>query len=344
MALDATQRYLVEEFAELYRSGAMGRREMLRRVLFVTGSVAGAVAALRGLVDVQDAEAAATALRADAKVAANVDPAEIRAALAGEPGARTLPPLAVTNAPVVAEDDPEVVAMMVEFPGEAGAVFGYLARPARSGRFPGIIVIHENRGVTDHFMDIARRFAKEGFVALAVDLVSRAGGTAALMATDPMAISGALGRGMTNDQRAADMIAGVEYLKTLSFVDAAAGFGAIGYCLGGGLAFLLAGRDPDIRAAAPYYGTIEPSELAGTRAAVLAFYGADDTRTTATEPMSRAAVEGAGQVFESVIYPDTGHAFFNNTQPRNMGFGYVPLSAQDAWRRTLAWFMRYLSA
>jgi carboxymethylenebutenolidase len=332
MALDSTQTYLIGEFVEAYHAGRMARREMLRRVLFVTGSVAATAAALRGLVDVQDAEAAAAALRADLKVAANVAAADLRAAAAGEPGARTMPPLEVTNTPVVAENDPAVSAMMVEFPGEAGLVFAYLARPAREGRYPAIVIIHENRGVTDHFKDIARRFAKEGFVGLAVDLISRAGGTEAVMARDPMAISGALGQA-TNAERLADMTAGVEYLKTLPFVNTSAGFGVIGYCFGGGLAFLLAAQNPDIRAATPYYGSTDPAMLGGTRAAILAVYGADDARITAQAPDVEAALRAAGKVVETVIYPDTGHAFFNNTQPT---------SAQDVWRRTLAWFMRYL--
>lgn len=341
MVLDGNQEYLVGEFAELYRAGRMGRREMLRRSLLVTGSVGATAAALRTFgVPAQGAEAATSAAFAERTVFANIAPSDIRAALAGEPGQRTAPPLATSSEPVVAANDPAIIASMVQFPGEAGTVFGYLARPSAAGRYPGIILIHENRGLVEPNLDIARRFAKEGYVTLAVDLISRQGGTQAF-AADPMAISGVLGQ-TTDEQRAADMTAGVEYLKRQSFVNVAAGFGVIGYCFGGGQAFSLAARNPDIRAATPYYGTTTPANLVNTRAAVLAFYGEVDTRTTAQAPEIEAAMAQTGRPYATVIYPDTGHAFFNNTNPSGGGFGYNPVASQDAWRRTLAWFAAHL--
>jgi len=339
MGLDYTKLYLIEEFAEEYHLGRMGRRELLRRAVLIAGGVGAAAAVLRGLIGVQGASAAAR--KAHPSVAANVAPGEMRAARLDEPGAHTMPPVETTTAPVVREDDPAIVAAMVEFAGDAGPVFGYLARPSGVGTYPAIIAIHENRGMVEPIMDIARRFAKEGFVALAVDLISRAGGTASF-GGDLMAIMAAHGQ-QTNETRLADMLAAVEYVKTLPYVNQQAGFGAIGYCFGGGMAYLLAANSAEIRAATPYYGSTDPAMLAQrTQAAILGFYGADDTRTTAQEPDVRAAMMAAGKVFDAVIYPNTGHAFFNNTNPMGGPFGYNPQSAADAWRRTLAWFMQYL--
>jgi carboxymethylenebutenolidase len=338
MVLDGNQKYLVEEFAEDYLEGRMGRREMIRRSLFVTGSIAVTAAALRGAgIPVQGAEAAAASSFVDRNVFATVSPSAMRAAESNEPGARTMPPAERTTANVVAEDDHEIVAGMIEFPGEAGAVFGYLARPAHEGSFPAIIVIHENRGLIEPNMDIARRYAKEGFVALAVDLISRAGGTAAVLADDPMAISGALGSA-NDEQRAADMTAGIEHLKGQPFVDASVGFGVTGFCFGGGQTFSLAARNPEIRAAVPYYGSTMPQILGNTNAAILGIYAEEDTRITSQVPDVRAALESAGKVFEAVVYPGANHAFFNNTGER-----YHAEAAQDAWRRTLDWFLLYLS-
>ena len=123
----------------------------------------------------------------------------------------------------------------------------------------------ENRGMIEPIMDISRRYAKEGFVALAVDLISRASGTASF-GGDIMAIMAAHGR-QTDATRLADMLAALEYLKTLPFVNSAAGFGVTGFCFGGGQTFSLAARSPDIKAAAPFYGSTMPDALAGTQAA-----------------------------------------------------------------------------
>ncbi|MGH2585961.1 MAG: dienelactone hydrolase family protein, partial [Dehalococcoidia bacterium] len=257
----------------------------------------------------------------------------------GEPGARTQPPPERTTANVVEENDPAIIAGMVEFPGEAGPVFGYLAQPSAEGSFPALLVIHENRGLIEPAMDIARRFAKEGFVALAIDLLSRSGGTAAF-AEDPMAISGAL-MSVNDEQRAADMTAGIEYLKAQPFVNAAAGFGVVGYCFGGGQVYSLAARNPDIRAAVAYYpaGSTSAEMLTATNAAVLGIFGETDMRITSMAPDYEAAMTAAGKTFEAVVYPNAGHAFFNNA-----GMNYNAEAAVDAWRRTLEWFMRYLQA
>ena len=337
MVLDNSQRYLVGEYAEDYHEGRIGRREMLRRTLATMGSVAAAAAALREVgVDVQGAEAAGIATPTGRSVRANVATAAMRAAGGGEPGARTMPPPAVSRESVVAPTDPDIVADMVELPGEAGTIFAYLARPSRSGRLPAVIVNHDSVGLAEPMLDIARRYAKEGYVALIVDLASRGGGTAAVVSGGgrPLDVAGRL----SDDERAADMNVGVAYLQASPFVNTSIGLGTTGFCFGGNQSFLLAVRNPAIVAAVPYYGTVEPSTLAQTRAAILAFYGEDDTRVTAQAPEVEAALAEAGRPHEIVIYPSAGHAFFFNFDDR-----YRPGPSQDAWRRTMAWFARYLS-
>jgi carboxymethylenebutenolidase len=338
MVLDGNQRYLVEEFAEDFEEGRMGRREMLRRVLYVTGGVAAAAAALRE-AGVQPAGAEPLPpVQRGGYIPATMPTEALQAPAAGTQGAATMPPSQITDALVVAVDDPAIVAEMVQFPGAAGTVMGYLARPNRPGRFPGIIVIHENRGLVEPNMDIARRYAKEGFVALAVDLLSRAGGTAAVNATDPMQATMVIGQA-TNDQRLADMNAAVAHMILQPFVDTSRGLGATGFCFGGGQTFLLAARNPEIRAAIPYYGSTEPDMLRTTKAAFMVVYAENDTRITQQAPAVEAALQAANVPYEIVIYPLSEHAFFNNT-----GMRYNPAAAADAWRQSLAWFRIHLGS
>ena len=331
MGLNVSQQYLIGELVEDYRDRQLSRRTMLQRALFLAGSVPVAAHTLRELGVTRTGVVAA----APVTVPATVAPALLRPAVAGEPGARTLPPETVSQEPVVEPDDPAVIATMVEFPGEAGPVFGYLARPSRDGAFPALLVNHDAVGVAEPMLDITRRFAKEGYVALLVDLNSRGGGTAAVVAAGmrPLDLPGRL----SDDERATDLLAGLDYLRAQPFVVAEQGFGTVGFCFGGNQTWLLATRSPEVRAAVPFYGTVEVSRLATTTAAVLAFYGEDDTRVTAQAPDVIAALEAAGTPFDYTIYPGAGHAFFFNFDER-----YRPGPSRDAWRRTLAWFARYL--
>jgi carboxymethylenebutenolidase len=333
MTLNASQRYLIGELVEDYRDRQLSRRVVLQRALGLAGGVAATAHALRELGLTSQGVAAAAPIT----VRATVAPAALRAARVGEPGARTAPPPMISRDPVVAPNDPAIVAAMVEFPGEAGPVLGYLARPARAGAFPALIVNHDNVGVAEPMLDITRRFAKEGYVALLVDLNSRGGGTAAVVAQgmSPLALAGRL----SDDERAADLLAGLAYLQAQPFVAAARGFGTVGFCFGGNQTWLLATRSREIRAAVPYYGTVEVSSLPAVTGAVLAFYGEDDTRVTAQAPEVIAALEAAGTPVDSVIYPGAGHAFFFNFDER-----YRPEAAADSWRRTHAWLAQYLSA
>lgn len=306
-------RYILEEWAEEYREGRLGRREFFRRVTIFAGGAG------RGL-----------ALLATLGIAASAD--EIASAAAA-PGPRPL----LAAAPIVAPDDPSLETQTVSFPGAPPGpqtVLGYLAQPKGAARLPGVVVIHENRGLVDHTKDVARRLAKIGYVALAPDLLSGAGGTDTV--ADP-AQAGALLGHTPPEQLVAMPAAAVRYLQSLPAVRADR-VGAIGFCFGGGVTWRLLTQVPDLKAGAPFYGINPPIEdLPKIRAAVLAFYGATDTRVDADIPAIRDALDRAKIVYEIVVEPGAGHAFFNDTAP-----SYVAAAAQDAWTRLQAWFGRYL--
>jgi carboxymethylenebutenolidase len=201
------QMYLIEEFAEDYLHKQLARRDLVKRVLLITGSVPLTASVLFSL--------GCSGGGSDTKPAAT--------ASSGGAAAPTVaaPPTAVPTpvGPNVAENDPAISASMVSFPGPAGEIKAYLARPKDKTGVPGVVIIHENRGLVDHTKDIARRYAKEGFAGLAVDLLSRVGGTG----TDANANSGALGAGANPPSNyTSDLVAGVNYLKAQPFVKAGA--------------------------------------------------------------------------------------------------------------------------
>src|SRR6266852_6074388 len=176
--------------------------------------------------------------------------------------------------------------------------------------------------------------AKLGYAALAVDLASAEGGTAKY--SDLAEVTAILGR-TPPDQLVAMLNAGVAYLQGQSAVRKDR-IGAVGFCFGGGMTWLLATRNSAIRAAVPFYGPNPPLEdVPQIKAAILAIYGELDSRIDAGIPAIREAMKKTGMPFEVVIYPGADHAFFNDTGQR-----YHAPSALDAWRRTVAWFDRYL--
>ncbi len=303
-------RYILEEWAEEYHDGRLGRRELLRRVaLFGGGALVGA-----RLLD-------------SLGVAASAD--EIAAAALGP-----VPGIVRALAPQVPPDDPAVDGRLVTFPMGPASVIGYLAQPKGGAPSPGVVIIHENRGLTDHFKDVARRFAKAGYVAVAPDLASPAGGTARF--SDSAEVSALLGK-TPSDQLVAMPDAAVRYLQGLPAVRRDR-VGVIGFCFGGGVTWQLATRNADLKAAAPFYGSNPPLEdVPRIRAAILAIYGALDQRIDAGLPAVRAALQNAGIVHEIVVYDGANHAFFNDT-----GNSYNAQAAQDAWNRVMAWFGKYL--
>jgi carboxymethylenebutenolidase len=297
------QHYLVEEMVEEFQAGRITRRELLRRVMLITGSVA---------------------------VASSVVSTAGAAPAVAAPASRPAHQSGVT----VSLDDPAIVAGPVEIPGEGVAILGYLSRPRADGSHPGVLVIHENRGLTENQRDITRRLAKAGYVGLAVDLLSRQGGASSF--PDEGAAIGAYGQ-LPPAQMTSDLTASLAYLRALPYVQADA-TAAMGFCAGGSHTWNLATLDPNLRAAAPFYGSSPPLDaVPNIRAAVLAFYGGEDARINAGIPEIEQAMRAAGKTFEYVVYPGAGHAFINDTRD-----AYHAEAARDSWARLLAWFGQYL--
>lgn len=304
-------RYILEEWAEDYRAGRLDRREFLRRVLTLAGSQAAALVLL-GSVGERAAAAELEGVVAQA------------------------PPPGQTGGVTVTPDDPAIHVGTVRFPAEGTEVHGYLARPAGRPQAPGLVVVHENRGLVEHIKDVARRLAKAGYVALAPDLASHEGGTDRF--ADPAQVTAVLAR--TPVERLVGMlVAAVNYLRAQPFVRGDR-LGAVGWCFGGGMVWRLVTRSPELRAAVPFYGPNPPLEdVPRIRAAVLAIYGERDDRINQGIPALREALQRAGVVHEMVIYPGADHAFFNDTGAR-----YNPEAARQAWERALAWLRRYLES
>ena len=213
---------------------------------------------------------------------------------------------------------------------------GYLAAPAGAGPFPGIVVIHENRGLNEHTRDVARRFAIEGFVALAPDALARLGGTAAMESPD--AARTAIGT-LTRDQIMSDLDAALTYLAAQPHVSQGK-LGSVGFCWGGARSFNLALTSDQIGAAVVFYGSAPPlEELKHVKAPILGLYGATDERISSQVPAVAAAMHAADKPFDYKIYDGVGHAFFNDTGER-----YNPQAAADAWPRAVAFLKAHLKA
>jgi len=239
----------------------------------------------------------------------------------------------------VDSNDPGLVSTDVQFPGPAGTVYGYQTRPKASGKYPAVIVVHENRGINDHARDVARRFAKEGFVALAPDYLSRGGGTEKVNPT---------GGGLSNMRELApvsataeDTGAAVAYLKTLPDVRGDR-IGIVGFCGGGEQVFNAATHVRGLRAVVVYYGrTPNPADLVEKiEAPVLAHYGSEDKGITGGVPATEAAMKKYNKAYAYTIYPGAQHAFNNDTDPSR----YHAEAAKEAWGKTVEFFKKNLQS
>jgi carboxymethylenebutenolidase len=242
-----------------------------------------------------------------------------------------------SQAAQVEPNDPAILTHNVTYEGKAGPVSGYLVRPMKAGQYPGLIVIHENRGLDDHVRDVARRFAKEGYVALAPDFLSRQGGT---MKANPK------GGGLPNIRELApsqgvveDAEAGIRYLRVLPDVRRDR-MGVVGFCWGGGMAFITATQIPQLKAVVVYYGASpSPLELVkDIQAPVLANYGEKDPNINKGIPDTEAAMKKYNKVYDYKIYPGAQHAFNNDTNPER----YNAQAAKEAWERTMEFFKKNL--
>jgi len=316
------RKYLIEEFYDDYREGEISRRTFIRRVAFLTGSMAATIAAM----------SAVGCRPIELPAATEPMPTDTPAAeAAAQP--TSVPPTDPQSPLSVAEDDPDVAASDITFPNGDAEIMAYLAQPAAEGVYPAILVCHENRGLTVHIRDVARRFAKNGYVALAVDLLAREGGTDA---HDRDAVPGLLTEAGA-DRHVSDFVAGSEYLQTLDFVDGER-LGMIGFCFGGGITWRVATALPTLSAAAPFYGPApEVEQVPNINAAVLGVYAEQDERINAGIEPLEAALEAAGTTYQINIYPGVNHAFHNDTGQR-----YNEEQATQAWEDALAWFAEHV--
>ena len=235
---------------------------------------------------------------------------------------------------VVPKDDKRVSTSMVEFASPAGSltVKGYLARPAGvTGKLPGVLVIHENRGLNPHIEDIARRLALDGYMAFAPDALTPLGGYPG-DEDKARELFGKLDQAKTRE----DFIAAANTLKARA--DFSGKLGVVGFCYGGGVAHMLSTRMPDLAAAVPFYGNSPAAEdAARVKAPLLIHFAAVDDRINAAWPIYEAALKAANVRFTAHTYAGTQHGFNNDTTPR-----FDAAAAKLAWDRTLAFFAQTL--
>ena len=330
--LNETQRYFIEEHYEDWRDGQITRRELLRRVTLIAGSAAAATTILAACDTRSGAGGVATPTPAGTTTGGGASPTGTAGFVAAGPYA-TPPAQPTTDGVTVKPDDPRISVSQPAVKGADGAdLMAYMVKPNLSGKVAGVIVIHENRGQTDHIKDVVRRVATAGFVGLNIDLAARDGGAAKL--TDQAAYNAALGKRSTTD-KLSDHKAAIDFLKTQT----SGALGVVGFCFGGGETWnvLIAGLD--VKAGAPFYGP-QPSnytDLSKTKAAVSAVYAEMDTRITSSSSQMEDQLKKAGVPYQITVYPGVGHAFHNDT-----GAAYNAVQAQKAWVATIEWFNKYL--
>jgi len=254
------------------------------------------------------------------------------------PTATTLPsPTAkptVEDTAAASTGDDSIEFGLVEFQAGGDTLLGYLSRPTLPGPHPAIVVVHENRGLLPHFEDVTRRYAREGYVALAIDMLSREGGAGSF--ADSSAMLTAL-RSVPTDQVVGDGNAAVRFLQEQPYV-LRDRVGATGFCFGGGIVWLMAVSNPELRAVVPFYGSAPPLEdVPNLQAAVLGIYAGQDDRINSGKSALEDALIAEGKEHKFVTYPGAGHAFFNDTGSR-----YHPQAAEAAWTETLDWFEDHL--
>jgi carboxymethylenebutenolidase len=299
----AFEGYIATEIATDHRDGLITRREALRRLglLGLGAASASTLLAACGGDDEGDRSAAETTA-----TTATTTP--------GAPGG------------------PGDFAEPITFTGPNGQLAGAWAEAASPRG--AVLIIHENRGLTPHFKALPKRLAADGYSALAVDLLSKEGGTGYF--TDEAKATAALAAA-PRDRLIGDLRAGVEELGRRS---SGRKIGAMGFCFGGGMTWsLLAAGESRLAAAIPFYGPLpEGADFSGAKAAVLAIYAEKDTRVNASRDAAEAALQKAGLTHEVRTFPGADHAFFNDTGAR-----YDPTAAAEAYQAVKDWFGRHLA-
>jgi carboxymethylenebutenolidase len=314
------ERYVVEEHIEDFNDGVINRRELLRRVTLITGSIAATATLL-------------TALGCSTQPSGT--PVSPTARATDNPQDFATPPAQPTQDGItVRPDDPRIKVEPLVVNGADGApLISYHARPATGTPAGGILVIHENRGLLEHIKDVVRRVATAGFEGLSVDLLSRDGGADKL--SDSAAYAAALAKrppdGMVSDVRQA--------LAALSAAGNGDKLGMTGFCFGGGVTWNALAAGVAMKAAVPFYGPAPANMagLAGVKTAVLALYAEKDARITGTKDTVEAQLKQSGQPYRVTVLPGVDHAFHNDTGAR-----YNATQAEAAWIATVGWFRQYV--
>lgn len=220
----------------------------------------------------------------------------------------------------------------VPSPAGNGSIKGYLARPAKSGKHPAVLVIHENRGLNPYIEDVARRLATENFLAFAPDGLTSVGGYPGNEEKAAAAFRTVDGKKMTED-----FVAAAKWLKARP--DSTGKLGAVGFCFGGGMVNQLAvllGKD--LNAGVAFYGRqAGAEEVPKISAPLLLHYAGNDERINAGIPAYEAALKANNKAYAVHVYDGKQHGFHNDTTPR-----YDEASAKLAWERTLAFFNKNL--
>lgn len=275
-----------------YVHGTINRREFLERTAKITASATAAAAIL-------------ASLSPDYSLAQQIDP-----------------------------DDASITTSYKKYasPKGAGVMSGYYARPAVvQHKLPGVVVIHENRGLNPYIEDVARRLAVAGFIAFAPDALTPSGG---YPGNDDDGRT--LQRQRDRDEMVEDFVAAVGFLQ--EHPDCSGKVGSVGFCFGGGMSMKLAVRLPTLGAAVAFYGRHpDPGDAAAIRAPLMLHHGELDERVNATWPGFKKALQTADRQFVNHEYSNADHGFHNDTTPR-----YKELAAAAAWARTTEFFARHL--
>lgn len=233
----------------------------------------------------------------------------------------------------VSFNDPEIKAEWMTYPSPQGhgEIRGYMVRPTGVEKAPGVVVVHENRGLNPYIRDVARRLAKAGFIALAPDGLTPMGG---YPGNDDE--GRAMQREVDGVKLMNDFFAAIEFM--MSHDDVTGKVGITGFCYGGGVSNAAAVAYPELGAAVPFYGRQpDAADVPKIEAPLLLHFGELDERVNAGWPDYKAALDANDKVYEAYIYENANHGFHNDSTPR-----YDEAMAELAWDRTIDWFRKYL--
>lgn len=235
----------------------------------------------------------------------------------------------------ILEDDPRLSSDYIEYdsPKGAGKMKGLLSKPeGASGKVPGIVVVHENRGLNPYIEDVGRRCAVAGFISLAPDALTPLGG---YPGNDDEGRT--MQRKRDRNEMLEDFIAAYEYLK--NHPDCTGKVGVVGFCFGGWISNMMAVHLPDLGAAVPYYGRQPNAEdAAKIKSPLMLQYGGLDKRVNEGWPAYEAVLKEKGIKYEAYVYENANHGFHNNTTPR-----FDKKAAELSWERTIRFFKENLS-